>query len=211
MSFAKMRMEDFLKELAQGTPTPGGGSVAALCGAIGLSLCAMVARVTHNKEKYRHAWDDMETVMLQGDRFRNSFLELVDADAKAYNQVVSAVLMSKTTAKEKALRDKALLLANQKAAEIPLKTAALMVKIIPLLEVLIDKGNPNCITDVGTAVQLIRAATHAAAYNVQFNLTAVKDKEYVKISLTQLGHIANKVDEEVAVLEKKVASAIDPN
>jgi formiminotetrahydrofolate cyclodeaminase len=211
MSFAKMKMEDFLKELAGRTPTPGGGSVAALCGALGSSLCAMAARVTNGKEKYRHAWDDMETVIRQGDHFRDAFLELADADAKAYSQVVSANLMPKTTATEKTLKDNALLRANKKAAEAPLKTATLMVKIISCIKVLIDKGNPNCITDVGTAAQLVRAAAHAAAYNVRINLAAIKDREYVETLLTQLDQVVAKVDEEVYVLEKKVASAVDLN
>jgi formiminotetrahydrofolate cyclodeaminase len=211
MSFAKMRTEDFLKELARRTPTPGGGSVAALCGAMGSSLCAMVARITHGKENHRHVWDDMETIIRQQDHLKDAFLELTDADARAYDQVVSANLMPKTTAKERALKDKALFQANKKAAEVPLKTAVLMVKVISCLKVLIAKGNPNCITDVGTAAQLIRAAAHAAAYNVRFNLAAIKDREYVETLLNQLGQVVAKVDEEVAVLEKKVASAINPN
>jgi formiminotetrahydrofolate cyclodeaminase len=211
MSYAKMKMEDFLKELARRTPTPGGGSVSALCGALGSSLCTMVAKGTHGKKKYRHVWDDMETVMRWGGRLTDSFLELTDADAKAYDKVVSANLMPKTTAEEKALKDKTLFQANKMAAEVPLKTATLMVKVISCIKVLIDKGNPNCITDVGTAAQLIRAAAHAAAYNVRINLTAIKDRKYVESLLTQLDQVVAKVDEEVYVLEKKITSTIDLN
>lgn len=209
MSFAKYEIETFLKELARGTPTPGGGSVAALAGAIGSSLGAMVARVTYGKEKYRDVLEDMQAMMIEADRLRQVFLNLVDADAKAYDQVVAAIRLPKSTDAEKIRREDALLQANQKTTEVPLQTAKLLVTISGWLSMLIDKGSPNCISDVGTAAQLIRAGVHAAAYNVRFNLGSIPDREYIRMTLTQLEDIENKVTQEIGAIEAKIAVALE--
>ena len=211
MSFAKYKIETFLKELAQGTPTPGGGSVAALVGAIGSSLGAMVARVTYGKEKYRAVWEDMQAMMVAGDRLQQAFLKMVDTDANAYNQVMAAIRLPKSTDDEKVRREDALLKANRHATEVPLKTAELLVNISAWMRMLVDKGSPNCISDVGTAAQLIRAAVHAAAYNVRFNLGRIPDREYIRMTLVQLEDIENKVNQEIEVIETKIAIALEPN
>ena len=209
MSFAEYRIDTFLKELAQGTPTPGGGSVAALAGAISSSLGAMAARVTYGKEKYRDVWDDMLAMMDAGDRLQQAFLKMADADADAYNQVATAIRLPKSTDDEKIRRKDALLQANQHATEVPLKTAALLTEISQWLKMLVGKGNPNCISDVGTAAQLVRAAVQAAAYNVRFNLGSIPDREYVKMTLAQLEDIENKVNQEIGTVEAKITIALE--
>ena len=209
MSFAKYRIEAFLEELAQGTPTPGGGSVAALSGAISSSLGAMVARVTYGSEKYRDVWDDMQAMMVAGDRLQQAFLKMADADAMAYNQVMAAIRLPKSNDDEKKKRKDALLEANQQATEVPLKTAELLVSISGWLRMLADKGSPNCISDVGTAAQLVHAAVHAAAYNVRFNLSGIPDREYISMTLAQLEDIENKIDQEIRVIEAKITMALE--
>ncbi len=209
MTFSHMNVAEFLQDLASGDPTPGGGSVAALGGALSSALCAMVARVTRGKEKYRSAWEEMETIIPEADRLRERFLELMDADAAAYRQVVAAMRMPKGTDQEKSQRSAAVSQANRKATEVPLKTAALMVEMARWLEVLIEKGNPNCVSDAGTAVQLIRAATHAAAYNVRFNLGALNDPDFVKTCSIELERTIAEIDTAALRLEKKVTAAVD--
>jgi formiminotetrahydrofolate cyclodeaminase len=211
VSFAEYKIKTFLNELAQGTPTPGGGSVAALAGAIGSSLAAMVARVTYGKEKYRYVWEDMQAMMVAGDRLQQAFLKMADADANAYNQVVAAIRLPKNSDDEKIKQKDALLKANQHATEVPLKTATLLVNVSGWLKMLMDKGSSNCISDVGTAAQLVRAAVHAAAYNVRFNLGSISDKAYIRMTLAQLEDIENKIDQEIGAIETKIAIALKPN
>jgi formiminotetrahydrofolate cyclodeaminase len=209
MSFAEYRIETFLEKLAQGTPTPGGGSVAALAGAISSSLGAMVARITFGNKKYRDVWDKMQAMMVAGDRLQQAFLKMADADAKAYDQVVAAIRLPKSTDDEKAKQEDALLQANQYATEVPLKTATLLTEIGQWLKMLADKGNPNCISDVGTAAQLVRAAVRAAAYNVRFNLGSIPDREYVKMTLVQLEDIETKVNQEIGTVEAKIKKTLE--
>lgn len=208
MSFINMSINEFLQELASGAPTPGGGSVAALCGGLASALCSMVARATHGKEKYRSAWVEMETIMQHGDRLRDCFLELADEDANAYNQVVAAMRLPKTTEEEKTRRGEALQKANRKATEVPLKTATLMVEIAHWLKQIADKGNPNCISDAGTAAELIRAAAYAASFNVRFNLAGVNNEKFAEYCRLQLDQTLVEIDAAVAQLEKKVVAAM---
>lgn len=208
MSLVNMSVEHFLGELAQGTPTPGGGSAAALCGALSSALCGMTAKVTHGKEKYRHVWEEMGKIMHRSDRLRECFLELMDADALAYGEVVAALRMPRRTDEEAARRSDALYRANRRATEVPLKTAALMTEIAGWIDVLIDKANPNCISDLGTAVQLMRAGAQSAAYNVRFNLDGTHDPEFEEACRMQLAQTVTQIDAAVALLEKKITLAL---
>ncbi len=209
MSYADMSLNRLLDELALGTPTPGGGSVAALCGAAAAALCAMVARVTHGKEKYRSAWKEMETIMAQGDDLRQKFLDLMNADAAAYQKVVEALRKPKNDEEEKAARNQALAFANRSATEVPLKTAQLTVEAGKWLDSLVEKGNPNCISDVGTAAQLLKAAAHSAAYNVRFNLGGIDDPQFDGACRRQLNQAVEKIGELVELIENKIADRLE--
>ena len=118
----------------------------------------MVARLTVGKARYKDAWLKMERVRDRCDTLQETLLELVDRDADAYNRVVAAYRLpkTKTSVQEQALRSAAIAEANRKAAEVPLATLQTITQLVPQLRQIVNHGNPNCITDTGVAVQMMR-------------------------------------------------------
>lgn len=172
-------VNNFLQELGSASPTPGGGSAAALAGALASSLCSMVASLTLGREKYRDAWPEMQAAEEKGHALTATLLELMDQDADAYDAVMGAMKMPKATEEEKELREQRIQESLKEACKIPLKTVEAVAEVGRLVESVLFKGNPNAITDAGSAGRLAWAAAHAAAYNVEINLKAVKDPGFV--------------------------------
>lgn len=209
MKLADLTVSDFIRELASVSPAPGGGSVAALCGGLSAALCAMVARLTLGKEKYRDNWPAMDSLMNQADSLSGQFVTLMDADTDAYNQVVAAMRMPKGTAAEKADRKSAVEAANRKAAEVPLETLKNTLKLADFVHSAVINGNANCVTDAGSAAQLVRTAAYAAAYNVRINLAGIRDAEFVSDCRTEVGLILTRIDYTIDLVEKEVEERLN--
>ncbi len=175
MNLSNLTLNAFLEELSSGSPAPGGGSTAALAGAIGASLSGMVARLTLGRERLRDAWPAMDAAAGEADRLRVRFLRLVDEDADAYLAVAAARKMPKSTGDEREARTRALACAMLRSARVPLETLLLAGEAAGLAARVLEHGNPSCVTDAGTAVQAVRLAAEAAAYNVKVNLPDVSD------------------------------------
>ncbi|MFH0995126.1 MAG: cyclodeaminase/cyclohydrolase family protein [Pseudomonadota bacterium] len=208
MELADLTVSEFVRELASVSPAPGGGSVAALCAGLSAALCAMVARLTHGKEKYRDHWEAMESRIQQADHLADRFVALMDADTEAYNQVVAAMRMPRETAEEKAVRKTAIEQANRKAAEVPLDTLRNTLTLADIVKVAVEKGNVNCITDAGTAAQLVRTAAYGAAYNVRINLAGIADPFYVDNCRAEVSRILSIINTSIDAVEQKVDSAL---
>jgi len=174
-----MKITDFVNVLAGDSPVPGGGSVAALAGSVAAGLIAMVARLTIGRKKYEDVWEAMARIRDEGDRLVDAFCDLVDRDAEAYKGVVDAFKMPQETDTDKETRSAAIQEAIRQAAIVPLKTLKAISKTIDLAEKTIHKGNSNCLTDVGTAMQMARAGALGAAYNVRINLGSIRDQDLV--------------------------------
>lgn len=190
-------LQEFLDKLAEDSPAPGGGSVAALAAALASSLCAMVARLTLGRDRYRDAWSDMERVRDAADKRLQQFVELMDLDTEAYNGVIAAFRMPKENDEQIAARKKAIEAANKEAAQVPLETLRNVHKLVPLVGEVLSKGNPNCLTDAGVAAQLTRAAALGAAYNVRINLSGIKDEPFST-------RLEKEVNESLNSIEKSV-------
>ena len=190
-------LQEFLDKLAEDSPAPGGGSVAALAAALASSLCAMVARLTLGRDRYRDAWSDMERVRDAADKRLQQFVELMDLDTEAYNKVIAAFRMPKENDEQIAARKKAIEAANKEAAQVPLETLRNVHKLVPLVGEVLSKGNPNCITDAGVAAQLTRAAALGAAYNVRINLPGIRDEPFST-------RLEKEVNESLNSIEKSV-------
>ncbi|TNF76179.1 MAG: methenyltetrahydrofolate cyclohydrolase [Bacteroidetes bacterium] len=190
-------VQEFLDKLAEDSPAPGGGSVAALAAALASSLCAMVARLTLGRDRYRDAWSDMERVRDAADKRLQQFVELMDLDTEAYNGVIAAFRMPKENDEQIAARKKAIEAANKEAAQVPLETLRNVHKLVPLVGEVLSKGNPNCLTDAGVAAQLTRAAALGAAYNVRINLSGIKDEPFST-------RLEKEVNESLNSIEKSV-------
>ena len=206
MTLVELPIKLFLDRVAGDSATPGGGSVAALAGALSAALCAMVARLTVGKEKYREVWKEMERVRDGADRLGSQLQELVEDDTAAYNHVMAAYRLPKDGEEQKAIRRQSIEEATKQAALVPLETLRKLAELVDLVAEVVDKGNPNGVTDAGVAAHLIRAAAIGAAYNVRINVSGMAEKDFasrLEDEVTQLlGHIMKSVDRMAEAVER---------
>lgn len=175
MAFETQKIQEFLDELASDSPAPGGGSVAALCAAMGAALVSMVANLTVGKEKYRENWAEMEQTLARSELLRARFICLMNDDTESFNGFMAAMRMPKDTDEEKAARRAAMENASRAATEVPLATLECCVELAEMANDAMRLGNPNTASDAGSAALLALAAGKAAAYNVRINLPGIKD------------------------------------
>jgi len=168
----------FLDLLASDAPVPGGGSAAALAGAMAAALAAMVGRLTVGREKYASAEADMRRVLETGEDLRRALFRQVAADAAAYGGFMQARKIPKGTAAEKAARAAAMEEAGRLAAEVPLESARLALRAMEAAAEAAAKGNRNAASDACVAALLGRAALRGACFNVRVNLPSVKDEAW---------------------------------
>ncbi|EHM10041.1 methenyl tetrahydrofolate cyclohydrolase [Thermanaerovibrio velox DSM 12556] len=208
MSLQDMTVKSFVEELASDSPAPGGGSVAALCGALGGALATMVARLTVGKEKYKESWDVMEKVISDGLALNKKFLELMEEDTESFNQFMAARKMPKDTDQEKAARAQAIAEASKRTAMVPLATLRSCEALAEIALEAARSGNPNAVTDAGTAALLARAAAKAAAYNVFINLPGIDDQDFVRTCEDSVRTCLDKVAKIGAEVEELLAQKL---
>ncbi|MDL2271599.1 cyclodeaminase/cyclohydrolase family protein [Desulfovibrio sp. OttesenSCG-928-I05] len=177
---AEKTITGFTQELASDSPAPGGGSVAALAGAMAAALTAMVGRLTVGKEKYKDAWSVMEGVRDEADALSAKFLDLMEKDTEAFNAYMAAMKLPKDTDEAKAARKAAMQKAAQESTAIPLRTMECCLEAAKLGDRAAQYGNPNALSDAGTAVLLGKAGGRAAMYNVLINLSGIADAAFVE-------------------------------
>ena len=183
-SLVKMDLRQFCNETLSDSPAPGGGSVAALMGALGVSLGGMVANLSAGKRGWEDKLSYFSDWAVKAQQLKDELLFLVDEDTAAFNKVMDAFALPKESAEEKAARSAAIQLANKYAAEIPLRVMETAFKSYQLLAEMADKGNPASISDVGVGLLALRACIDGAAMNVRINLAGLKD-EKLKSSLQE--------------------------
>jgi formiminotetrahydrofolate cyclodeaminase len=174
---AQQSLEEFAASLAAGTPTPGGGSAAALAGSLGASLVAMVCALTVGREGYREHDDELRRIAARAESLRRELLALVDRDAAAYDGVMAALRLPKGSDSEKSARRSALRQANLRATEAPLAASEACRTVLELAATLLPKGNRNARSDIGSAALLAGAGLQAALMNVRVNLPGLGDEE----------------------------------
>ncbi|KLU59811.1 methenyltetrahydrofolate cyclohydrolase [Peptococcaceae bacterium CEB3] len=173
-------LNDFVAEVASSAPAPGGGSVAALAGAEGFALLAMVARLTIGRKKYAAVEGEMGGLLDFASERQVRLLQLVDKDTAGFKGVMAALSLPKDTDEERALRRAELEKATLQAAQVPLETAGLCLEGLRRLPGLLRDGNQNALSDMGVAAQSLRTGLEGALYNVQINalgLEASEEKE----------------------------------
>ncbi len=202
-------LENFLEDTASGTPTPGGGSVAALVGSLGAALLCMVANFTVGKPKYKIVEKDVKEILKKAEELKNNLSALIQEDVKAYGKFVQASKMPKKTPQLKKKRTQALQKALKEAAEVPWRTAEASFQVIELSQKLLPKGNPNLVTDIAVGVLLAEAALQSAVVNVEINLSFIKDEKYKKEKKKSLSRILSRAsqikNEVVEKIQKKLA------
>jgi formiminotetrahydrofolate cyclodeaminase len=201
-------MKKYLDETASGAPTPGGGSVSALAGALGAALTSMVCNFTVGKEKYKDVEAEVAQILSEAEDLRAKLLDLMVEDTQVYSEVSNAYGMPRGTAEEKEARTEAIQKALRLAMQAPLETAFCCHKILKLNEPLLDKGNQNLISDVGVAVLLAESALRSAILNVEINLSYIKDDEFCNNTREKLSSIIAESSGLKSKIYDKVKEAI---
>jgi len=179
VSFSNKSIQTLLDELASAEPAPGGGTVAALSGALGASLVAMVCRLTIGKKGYESVSAEMETILPRAEALQRELADLMQADTDAYTRVMNAYRLPKGTSDEKAARTRAIQAALQHASDVPLCVAESCAQVLELARVVAEKGNKNAASDGGVGALMAETGLRGAAFNVTINLSSIKNEAFV--------------------------------
>ncbi|MBL7730753.1 MAG: cyclodeaminase/cyclohydrolase family protein, partial [Chitinophagaceae bacterium] len=186
-----MTLSDFADETASESPAPGGGSISAYVGALGVSLATMVANLSSHKKGWDDRWEEFSRWAGKGEQLKNELVQLVDADTKAFNQIMQAFGLPKTTDDEKAARKQAIQEATKFAIEIPFKVMQAAYNSMEVIKAMAETGNPNSVSDAGVGALCARAAVMGAYMNVRINAGGYDDKVYVTDILAKGKEIEN--------------------
>jgi glutamate formiminotransferase/formiminotetrahydrofolate cyclodeaminase len=208
---------DFVDELASSSPAPGGGSVAALCGSLGAALASMVCNLTTGKRKFksteeRIAYKENEQLMIetayQAQQLKKKLLDAVDLDTEAFNKVMSAMRLPKSTEEEKKKHEEAVQEATINATNVPLNTMKLCYSAIELAQTAAEKGNPNAISDAGVSANTALNGVKAGYLNVRINLPGIKDDSVKQQILDEAESIVKKAENLTKKVNDIVASKL---
>ena len=178
MTFVEKRVTEFLDLLASKDPTPGGGSGAALGGALAASLVSMVCNLTIGKKGYEDVRAPMSDLLAKSEALRKKLPELLEADTQVYGKVMEAYRMPRKTAEQKAARSAAQQQALKDAAEVPYQIAESCARVVDLAMPAAEMGNQWAVSDAGVGALLAEASMRAALLNVDINLSSIKDQAY---------------------------------
>ena len=198
-------VQQFLDELASKASTPGGGSAAAVMGAMGAALASMVGNLTIGKKNYVAVEKEMQELLAASETLRERLTAMIKADVDVFNQVMSAYGMAKESDAEKASRSEAIQAALAAATDVPLECARLCAEVIKLCKPVAEMGNTNVISDAGVAVLAAYAALRSAALNVYINIGGIKDQAFAADRRGQLETLLEGSDaltEEIYALVK---------
>ena len=197
-----MNLAAFADETASESPAPGGGSISAYVGSLGVSLATMVANLSSHKKGWDDRWEEFSNWAEKGQNIKNELLHLVDADTAAFNKIMDAFSLPKSTDEEKNSRTEAIQQATKFAIDIPFKVMQLSYQSLEVIKAMADIGNPNSVSDAGVGALCARSAVMGAFMNVRINAGGYHDKSFVKDILTKGKDIEEKAMAlEVAILK----------
>jgi len=187
----EMKVSEFLDAVASPSPTPGGGSASALLCSLGASLLCMVCNLTIGKKGYEGSEAELKRVLEEAERLRKRSEELIDEDAKAFDEVMEAY----KTPKETPGRAERIQNSLKSAAAIPLEVARIGVRVLELSKVVAFKGNVNSVSDAGVAALAAEAGVRGALLNVRINLKSITDKGFKEEKQFEIRNIERKSKE----------------
>jgi glutamate formiminotransferase/formiminotetrahydrofolate cyclodeaminase len=182
------------------SPAPGGGSTAALCGALAASLASMVANLTIGKKDYEDVQDKMKEIAVKAQELKDEFLNAVDLDTQAFNRLMDAYRMKKKTEEQKLEREKAVEEACKQATLVPMNVLEKSVDAANLAKEVALHGNKNSLSDAGVAELAAQTAAEGAYYNVRINLPDIQDEEFK----TKIGKEADSLKKKSEKLGKEI-------
>ena len=201
--------KEFVEELSTNSPAPGGGSVSALAGALGAALSSMVAALSHEKKELLDLKPEMNEIGIEAQNLKDRLSFLVDEDTNAFNKVMDANRLSATNDEEQSAKNQAIEIANKYAIEIPMETAKKCFRVIELADTLVEKGNPNSVSDAGVAAEVALAGVSGACMNVLINLTSVEDESYCDDMKNKVEDIMEKAESLQKVVFEKTMNIIN--
>ena len=174
-----MNLATFADETASESPAPGGGSISAYVGSLGVSLATMVANLSSHKKGWDNRWQEFSIWAEKGQSLKDQLINLVDADTKAFNDIMSAFNLPKSTDEEKKKRTQCIQEATKYAIEVPFKVMQLSFESMDLIKTMAIEGNPNSVSDAGVGALCARSAVIGAFMNVRINASGLDDKKFV--------------------------------
>lgn len=197
-----LSVKGFADETARESPAPGGGSVSAYMGAMGAALGTMVANLSSHKAGWDERWEEFSAWAEEGMALEQELLALVDEDTEAFNRIMNAFGLPKASEEDKKLRSRAIQEATLFAARVPLRTMKTAEKVFPLCRAMVEKGNPNSVSDAGVGALAARSAILGAGLNVKINASSLKDREQAESLIAEAEEIIRRaVKQEAEILE----------
>ena len=180
-----MNLNAFADETASESPAPGGGSISAYVGSLGISLATMVANLSSHKKGWDERWEEFSDWAEKGQQLKEELLKLVDADTAAFNKIMTAFGLPKSTEQEKVARTAAIQDATKFAIEVPYKVMELCYESLSVIKAMAEIGNPNSVSDAGVGALCARSAVMGAFMNVRINAAGYDDKTFVNDIVTK--------------------------
>jgi glutamate formiminotransferase / formiminotetrahydrofolate cyclodeaminase len=200
-----MKLNDFANETASESPAPGGGSIAAYIGSLGVSLGTMVANLSSHKKGWDDRWEEFSNWADKGQQYKDELLRLVDADTKAFNGIMTAIGLPKATDEEKAARSKAISDATRFAIEIPYKVMQASYDSMEVIKAMAETGNPNSVSDAGVGALCARSAVMGAFMNVRINAAGYDDKDFVDNVIKK----GKEIEKKTIALESQILEVVN--
>jgi formiminotetrahydrofolate cyclodeaminase len=201
-------VSSFLDSLASGAPAPGGGSAAALSGAMGAALVSMVCNLTIGKQRYADVEAEMRDILDRAEALRHELQELAQADIEAFNRLSAAYKSARTTEADIAIRRDAIQASLRRATEAPLRTARAAAAILPLCPAAAERGNQAAVSDVGVAALAAHASVRAALLNVEINLRLLEDTVYIRQVRAEVARLTDGLSAEAERIVELVRSKL---
>ncbi|MCF8227777.1 MAG: glutamate formimidoyltransferase [Bacteroidales bacterium] len=200
-----MPLDDFADETASESPAPGGGSISAYVGSLGASLATMVANLSSHKRGWDERWKEFSNWAEKGQKIKDELVHLVDEDTNAFNKIMDAFGMSKSTDEEKKIRKQAIEDASKYAMEVPFKVMQRSYDAFEVIEAMAKTGNPNSVSDAGVGALCARTAIMGAYLNVKINASGVEDKSFVSKLIDE----GLKLEEKAVQREKDILHIVN--
>jgi len=204
-----MPAQGFINELSTNSPAPGGGSVSALAGSIGAALSSMVAALTHEKKGFIQLKPEMNEIGIEAQTIKDRLSFLVDEDTNAFNNVMEANRMPASNDDEAKVKDRAIRKANEYAIDVPYEVANLCKRVIELADILVEKGNPNSVSDAGVAAEVALAGLRGASMNVLINLPSIDDEKYRSEKRKEVDRLIQAAEALHKIVYKKTLNIIN--
>ncbi|HRZ42936.1 MAG TPA: glutamate formimidoyltransferase [Bacteroidales bacterium] len=200
-----MDLRAFANETASESPAPGGGSISAYTGALGVSLGVMVANLSSHKRGWDHRWEEFSAWAEKGQKIKDELLFLVDEDTRAFNRIMEAMGLPKGSDAEKAARKAAMDNATRYAIEIPLQVMKTTFEAFEIIKAMVENGNPNSVTDAGVGALCARTAIQGAWLNVRVNSAGFSDAAFIEKAMSE----GKKIFEKAVSLEKEIIAIVE--